>query len=176
MKEHYLYKHIHPDTNEPFYVGVGTKEDAKNPYKRAYAKNNRTKGWKELAYNLDYKIEILLESENYETIKQKEIELISFYKRIDCCDGILVNLTDGGEGVVEAHSILTEDEIELVKSVGDKIRTRRLEINLSQENLSYDANIPRNQVGRIERGEISTSITTLLKICKALKIEIRDLF
>ena len=72
--------------------------------------------------------------------------------------------------------MLENDEIELVKSVGDKIRMRRLEINLSQENLSYDANIPRNQVGRIERGEISTSITTLLKICKALKIEIRDLF
>jgi DNA-binding XRE family transcriptional regulator len=53
---------------------------------------------------------------------------------------------------------------------------RRLEINLSQELLSYDANIPRNQVGRIERGEISTSITTLHKICKALKIKIKDLF
>ncbi|MFV8345953.1 helix-turn-helix domain-containing protein [Flavobacterium sp. ZB4P13] len=72
--------------------------------------------------------------------------------------------------------MIENDEIELVKSVGDKIRMRRLEINLSQETLSYDANIPRNQVGRIERGEISTSITTLHKICKALKIEIRDLF
>lgn len=72
--------------------------------------------------------------------------------------------------------MIENDEIELVKSVGDRIRTRRLEINLSQEILSYDANIPRNQIGRIERGEISTSITTLHKICKALKIEIRDLF
>jgi len=72
--------------------------------------------------------------------------------------------------------VLENDEIELIKSVGGKIRMRRLEINLSQETLSYDANIPRNQVGRIERGEISTSITTLYKICKALKIEIKDLF
>jgi DNA-binding XRE family transcriptional regulator len=72
--------------------------------------------------------------------------------------------------------VIENDEIELIKSVGDKIRMKRLELNLSQETLSYDANIPRNQVGRIERGEISTSITTLLKICKALKIEIRDLF
>ncbi|WP_310560161.1 helix-turn-helix transcriptional regulator [Flavobacterium sp.] len=72
--------------------------------------------------------------------------------------------------------MLENDEITLVKSVGEKIRLRRLEINLSQETLSYDANIPRNQVGRIERGEISTSITTLHKICKALKIEMRDLF
>jgi transcriptional regulator with XRE-family HTH domain len=72
--------------------------------------------------------------------------------------------------------VVENDEIELIKSVGEKIRKRRLEINLSQELLSYDANIPRNQVGRIERGEISTSITTLYKICKALKINIKDLF
>lgn len=72
--------------------------------------------------------------------------------------------------------MVENDEIELIKSVGEKIRKRRLEINLSQELLSYDANIPRNQVGRIERGEISTSITTLYKICKALKINIKDLF
>ncbi|MHC0440272.1 helix-turn-helix domain-containing protein [Flavobacterium sp. 3-210] len=72
--------------------------------------------------------------------------------------------------------MIENDEIALVKSVGEKIRMRRLEINLSQETLSYDANIPRNQIGRIERGEISTTVTTLHKICKALKIEIRDLF
>ena len=68
------------------------------------------------------------------------------------------------------------EEIELIKGVGEKIRLRRLELNLSQEILSYDANIPRNQIGRIERGEISTTISTLYKICKALKIEIRELF
>lgn len=72
--------------------------------------------------------------------------------------------------------MIENDEIALIKSVGEKIRMRRLEINLSQEILSYDANIPRNQIGRIERGEISTTISTLYKICKALKIEIRDLF
>lgn len=72
--------------------------------------------------------------------------------------------------------MLDNDEINLIKSVGEKIRQKRLELNLSQELLSYDANIPRNQIGRIERGEISTSITTLHKICKALKIDIKDLF
>ncbi|HEX8575332.1 MAG TPA: helix-turn-helix transcriptional regulator [Flavobacterium sp.] len=56
------------------------------------------------------------------------------------------------------------------------MREKRLQLNLSQEILSYDANIPRNQIGRIERGEISTSITTLHKICKALRIQIKELF
>ena len=72
--------------------------------------------------------------------------------------------------------MIESEEIELIKSVREKIRQKRIELNLSQEILSYDANIPRNQVGRIERGEISTSITTLYKICKALKIEIKELF
>jgi len=72
--------------------------------------------------------------------------------------------------------VLENDEIKLIQSVGEKIRNRRLEINLSQETLCYDANIPRNQVGRIERGEINTSIITLHKICKALKMDIRELF
>ena len=77
---------------------------------------------------------------------------------------------------MQFYFVIENEEIELIKTVGEKIRQRRLQLNLSQEILSYDANIPRNQVGRIERGEISTSITTLHKICKALKIEIRDLF
>lgn len=72
--------------------------------------------------------------------------------------------------------MLENDEIKLIQSVGEKIRNRRLEINLSQETLCYDANIPRNQVGRIERGEINTTIITLHKICKALKMDIRELF
>ena len=72
--------------------------------------------------------------------------------------------------------MIESEEIELIKSVGEKIRQKRIELNLSQEILSYDANIPRNQVGRIERGEISTSITTLYKIGKALKINIKELF
>lgn len=72
--------------------------------------------------------------------------------------------------------MLENDKIELIKSVGEKILLKRIELNLSQETLSFDANIPRNQIGRIERGEINTSINTIHKICKALKIEVKDLF
>ncbi|WP_309613024.1 helix-turn-helix transcriptional regulator [Flavobacterium sp.] len=71
--------------------------------------------------------------------------------------------------------MIENEEINLLKSVGEKLRQKRIELNLSQEILSFDANIPRNQIGRIERGEINTSIITLHKICKALKIEIKEL-
>jgi transcriptional regulator with XRE-family HTH domain len=72
--------------------------------------------------------------------------------------------------------VIENDEIQLIKSVGEKIKKRRLELDLSQETLSLDANIPRNQVGRIERAEINTSIVSLFKICKVLKIDMADLF
>lgn len=78
--------------------------------------------------------------------------------------------------ILQLYCMDGSDEIELIKSVGERIRQRRNELKLSQEILSYDANIPRNQVGRIERGEINTSILTLQKICKVLGIEIKDLF
>lgn len=72
--------------------------------------------------------------------------------------------------------MLEKEEIELLKSVGEKIKQKRKEMHLSQAILSYDANIPRNQVGRIERGEINTTIITLHKICDALEIELKELF
>lgn len=77
---------------------------------------------------------------------------------------------------MQFYCVIENEEIQLIKSVGEKIRQKRIELNLSQEILSYDANIPRNQVGRIERGEINTSIIALHKICKALKIELKELF
>lgn len=42
--------------------------------------------------------------------------------------------------------------------------------------LANDANIPINQIGRIERAEISTSLTTIYKIANALEIPVSTLF
>lgn len=63
-----------------------------------------------------------------------------------------------------------------LKHFGAHLRHLRKSKNLSQEHLAIDANIPTNQIGRIERGEISTSISTLLAISNALKIPIKNLF
>lgn len=100
--KYYLYRHIRLDTKVPFYIGIGTKIKGgtfKRIYKRAFETNRRSEWWKKVAVKTGYEIEILLESDDYEFIKQKEIEFIALYKRIDCCKGILVNLTDGGEGI-----------------------------------------------------------------------------
>jgi transcriptional regulator with XRE-family HTH domain len=72
--------------------------------------------------------------------------------------------------------VIENEEKVIIKTLGEKIRKRRLELNLSQELLSFDSNIPRNQIGRIERGEINTSIITLYRLSKVLKIDMRELF
>lgn len=71
--------------------------------------------------------------------------------------------------------MLEKNEILFIKSVGKKLREKRLSKKLSQAMLSYDANIPKSQIGRIERGEINTTIVTLLKICNALDIDFKEL-
>ena len=68
------------------------------------------------------------------------------------------------------------DEKKFVEKFGKKIREVRINANLSQEMLANDANIPINQVGRIERAEINTSLNTIYKLAKALNIEIKELF
>ena len=59
--------------------------------------------------------------------------------------------------------------------IGDNIRALRNAKKLSQHDLSIEAEIPKNQVGRIERAEINTTIITLLKIAVALEVELKEL-
>ena len=68
-----------------------------------------------------------------------------------------------------------EEQLFLSK-FGNRLREIRLAKNLSQEMLANDADIPINQIGRIERAEISTSLNTIYKIAKALEIDIKELF
>jgi hypothetical protein len=100
--KYYLYRHIRLDNNAPFYIGIGTKpKNATNSeYCRSTTHNSRSTYWKNITAKTKYEVEILLESDDYEFVKQKEIEFIALYKRIDCCEGILVNMTDGGDGTI----------------------------------------------------------------------------
>ncbi len=62
-----------------------------------------------------------------------------------------------------------------IKAFGEKVKELRTKNNISQEELANDADIPINQIGRIERGEINTTISTIYAISKALKIHHKDL-
>lgn len=102
---HYLYRHIRLDKNEVFYIGIGTvsKKDLQSIndtvyYRRAFLKTIRSNYWKNITNAYNYKVEIVLESDDYDFILKKEKEFIMLYGRKDLNAGTLVNVTDGGEG------------------------------------------------------------------------------
>ena len=63
-----------------------------------------------------------------------------------------------------------------IKLLGKKVREFRKKQKISQSQLAYEANIPRMQVSRIERGEINTSISTILAIARVLDIQVKEFF
>lgn len=103
---HYLYRHIRLDKNEPFYIGIGTKQlrahnSIKSEYRRAYETNRKESYiWNNIVSKTSYEIEILFESDDYEFIKEKEIEFICLYGRINNNTGTLSNMTNGGDGFI----------------------------------------------------------------------------
>ena len=70
----------------------------------------------------------------------------------------------------------TIDDKKLLKKVGERVRYLRIKSKLSQFGLAIKADIPKNQVGRIERSEINTSIVTLGRIATALEVDLVELF
>ena len=92
----YVYRHIRLDKNEPFYIGIGSDDR----YYRANAKAHRNKVWKGIIKRTDYKVQIFIDGISYEEAKEKEIEFIKLYGRINLKTGTLCNLTDGGDGTI----------------------------------------------------------------------------
>jgi len=63
----------------------------------------------------------------------------------------------------------------LIQTIGNRIRSLRIDKGLSQEDLANEADIPLSQIGRIERGETNPTISTLYVISEALEIELKKL-
>ncbi len=59
---------------------------------------------------------------------------------------------------------------------GEKVRLLRKERNLSQEELSFRANLHRTYIGMIERAEKNITLVNIEKIAKALNVELKELF
>ncbi|WP_420322116.1 helix-turn-helix domain-containing protein [Flagellimonas sp.] len=66
---------------------------------------------------------------------------------------------------------LKQEESNFKKRLGEKIKDYRLKLGWSQHKLGLHSNISRTQISRLENGEISTSVITLLRIAKALKLD-----
>ena len=63
-----------------------------------------------------------------------------------------------------------------LKKFGNNLRHIRQEKGLTMEALANEAEIEYRQLGRIERGEINTTIISLLRIAEILKVDMKMLF
>lgn len=71
---------------------------------------------------------------------------------------------------------MSENEEKLLKTIGRRIVERRKELNLTQEDLAYSANVDRTYVGYVENGRQNVSVAVLLRFAVALKMNIKDFF
>jgi transcriptional regulator with XRE-family HTH domain len=59
---------------------------------------------------------------------------------------------------------------------GRKVRSRRQELGLTLAEVAEKSGLGRSFVSEIERDQVSPSIASLLKLCRALGLGLRDLF
>jgi hypothetical protein len=166
-----IYAHIRLDTNDIFYIGRGID------YKRPVSRTNRNKYWHNIVNKYGYRVEILWESnanmtkeEAWVLAGKKEIEFIKKYGRMDLGEGKLVNMTDGGEGVI--GKIYTEKYRENLRKshigiqAGDKHplygkpRTEETKKKLSEANRGKKLSIEhRKNIGIGNKGRIVSAET-----------------
>lgn len=160
----YVYRHIRLDRNEPFYIGIGNDEN----YKRAYNFNKRSEFWKNIFNKTRIDVDILLDNVSYDYAKEKEMEFISIYGRIDKSTGTLVNLTHGGDG-----SIGRIESLKKRKIIGDTHRgvpkseetKRRISLSNMGKKITEETRVKliKSHLGKKRSNE------SLLKLSKSLK-------
>ena len=61
-------------------------------------------------------------------------------------------------------------------AVGRRVRDLRRQLRISQEELAARADLHRNYVGSVERGEREIGITALGRLVRALEVTLADFF
>jgi hypothetical protein len=99
----YVYQHVRLDTNEVFYIGIGSGRN----YERANRISRRSNWWNKIVAKAGRRVEIIVDNISWDEACQKEQELILKYGRRDLGKGTLVNMTNGGDGVTGI--VMTEE-------------------------------------------------------------------
>jgi len=63
-----------------------------------------------------------------------------------------------------------------LKEFGKNLRRIRKYKGFTMETIANEAEIEYRQLGRIERGEVNTTIISLLRIAEILKVDMKTLF
>jgi transcriptional regulator with XRE-family HTH domain len=59
--------------------------------------------------------------------------------------------------------------------LGQRIRARRRDLQMSQEGLAHESGLDRSYVGRVERGEHTLTFGSLVKLARAMKCDVAAL-
>jgi len=62
------------------------------------------------------------------------------------------------------------------RRLAERVRSARTELGLSQEAFADSSDIDRTYASQIERGVANPSLEVLYRVCKALNLELEDLF
>jgi hypothetical protein len=149
----YVYKHIRKDTNEVFYIGIGTRND------RIFSKYGRNQYWHRIVKKYGFIAEIIETDLDWKTACEREKHWIKYYGRRDLNEGILVNMTDGGEGLNNfTHSEESKEKMSKSKSgerhhnygksLKDSIKTK---ISISHKGKSFSL-ITREKMSESKNG------------------------
>lgn len=145
----YVYRHIRLDTNQVFYIGIGSSPY----YKRAKSKLDRNDFWKRIVNKTDYKVEILFDDLTKEEAIEKEIEFIALYGRSNLGKGTLCNLTNGGEG---ANTLILSDVSRAKMSKSQMGNTKYLLRTTPQEEINKKISLSNK--GKIRTEEFKQKI------------------
>jgi hypothetical protein len=161
---YFIYQHFAPDSQLPFYIGKGKKNQ--NEYSRANSKRNRNTYWHNIVNKNGYVVTISHKNICNEEACVIEKYLIDFYGRRDLKKGCLVNMTDGGEGSVNyKHS----EEAKI------KIGEKSLGRNIGEKNPMYGKKLSEEHRKKLSEAAMKANVSRVVsedskkKISESLK-------
>lgn len=69
----------------------------------------------------------------------------------------------------------SDDERQLLRAVGDRVRATRRRRGMSQEALALESGLDRTYVGSVERGKRNIAVINLAKIARALGVSLGEI-
>lgn len=123
-KDILVYFHINSFTEEVFYVGIGLGY-------RPYRFSGRSKWWNRIVNKYGFKVRVVHVLDNWDQAKELEIFYIQKYGRMDNKTGVLVNMTDGGDGTLGIISnVGSKRTPEQRKKISDALKGRTIDPEL----------------------------------------------
>lgn len=78
--------------------------------------------------------------------------------------------------LLRTRTMISIKDEHYLKKLGNRIYEIRRQKNLSQEQLAHRSDVSVAQIGRIERGKINCTISTILTISKGLDMTLSEIF